>query len=497
MTETPTQTVQHLDPRTLLVDLNVRHDTRLTADFVDSIREQGVLQPVVAVRTVDGAHRVRYGHRRTLAAIESGRETVPVLVAADESSDDAGQVERLVSQYAENEHRTGLSTGERVDVMAQLAAFGVPAAQIAKRTKAKRAEVDAALTVAGSRLAKAATERYDFLDLEQAAVVAEFEDQPDAVKVLVTAASTGQFAHAAQRLRDERAQAAAQAEVAAALAAAGVSVVERPAYGTSSPAKRLDSLTHDHQRLDADSHAQCPGHAAFVTSEWIYPDAAADAEDLDPERDDEQDNEDERPEGGGSGRPQPYRGWATVYVCTDPAAHGHADRYGLPAATTRPKMADLDPEQAEAARAARRDVIESNKAWASAETVRLAWLRTFLARKTAPKGSATFTATALASDGEVAASIGGNHLAAGLLGCEASSYGRSSAVAALVARAGEPRASVLTLALVLAGYEDAMTKDSWRHVSAGTARYLRFLEANGYALADVERRACGEDSLAR
>src|SRR3954471_6015545 len=106
---TSTTEVQQLDPRTLLVDLNVRQDARLDADFLASIRDLGVLVPIVGVRTPEGAVRVRFGHRRTLAAIEADRPTVPVVVAADESTDNAAQVERLVTQYAENEHRTGLS----------------------------------------------------------------------------------------------------------------------------------------------------------------------------------------------------------------------------------------------------------------------------------------------------------------------------------------------------------------------------------------------------
>jgi hypothetical protein len=50
----------------------------------------------------------RCAHCRALAAIEAGRPTVPMVLAADEGTDDAAQIERLVSQYAENEHRTGL-----------------------------------------------------------------------------------------------------------------------------------------------------------------------------------------------------------------------------------------------------------------------------------------------------------------------------------------------------------------------------------------------------
>ena len=134
----------------------------------------GWLVPVVAVRTSDGELRVRYGHRRTLAAAQAGLSAIAVIVAADEAHSDEATVERLVEQYAENEHRTGLSNAERVDVFAQMAAFGVSPTKIAKRTKTKKTEVDAALTVAKSEMAKVATARHDWLTLNDAAVLAEF-----------------------------------------------------------------------------------------------------------------------------------------------------------------------------------------------------------------------------------------------------------------------------------------------------------------------------------
>ena len=80
------------------------------------------------------------------------------------------------------------------------------AAEIAKRTKTKRREVKAALSVGASELASATASRYDFINLEQAAVVAEFEDDAEAVKALVVAARNGGFDHLTQRLRDDRAE---------------------------------------------------------------------------------------------------------------------------------------------------------------------------------------------------------------------------------------------------------------------------------------------------
>jgi ParB family chromosome partitioning protein len=155
-------------------------------------------------------------------------------------------------------------------------------------------------------------------------------------------------------------------------------------------------------------------------------------------------------------------------------------------------VAEMSEEEREAARAQRHDVIESNKAWASAETVRRDWLRTFVARKTAPKGTAAFLAAALAHDAETVASVGGNHLAADLLGCDATGYGRSSGLAALVAEANDARAQVLALAQVLAAHEDSTDRGDWRHIRPHVARYLRFIEKQGYTLSTVERRACGD-----
>ncbi len=153
--------MEQVDPATLLVDMNVRTETLADSDFVASVKDFGILQPVRAVRTIDGGLRVETGHRRTLAAIEAGLSTVPVLVVADERTDDAGTVERIVRQYAENEHRAGLTDADRVGVVEQLALLNVSAAQIVKRTRMRRPEVDRAITVTRSVLAKEASRRYD------------------------------------------------------------------------------------------------------------------------------------------------------------------------------------------------------------------------------------------------------------------------------------------------------------------------------------------------
>lgn len=154
----PNLTLEHVDPATLLVDGNVRSDAALDKAFIGSIRDLGVLVPIVAVRTASGELRVRYGQRRTLAAVEVGRASVPVIVAGEDDADDAA---RIVSQWHENEHRAGLSTSDKVAAVEQLSLLGLSAAQIVRQTRSRKGDVDQALAAAGSALAKGATERYE------------------------------------------------------------------------------------------------------------------------------------------------------------------------------------------------------------------------------------------------------------------------------------------------------------------------------------------------
>lgn len=209
-----------------------------------------MLVPIVAVKTDDGL-RVRLGHRRTTAAVEAGRDSVPVYVTATEAEGDVAEIERLLTQHAENHHRAGLSVGDDANVAKQLSLLGLSSAQIAKRTQTKKAHVETALSVAESELATKATDRYD-LTLDQAAVIVEFGDDTEIVTALIGAVQTGRFDHVAQRARNDRADAEAQAPVIVTLEEAGVPVVDRPRYDddtealTSHRGKRLRRCRRQH-----------------------------------------------------------------------------------------------------------------------------------------------------------------------------------------------------------------------------------------------------------
>ena len=115
-----------------------------------------------------------------------------------------------------------------------------------------------------------------------------------------------------------------------------------------------------------------PGHRRLPA-----PDAADDESgDDDDEIDDDQDEDDEEPVDDGTVWGEyPVPEW----VCTDPVTHGHHRRVvSTSRGQARLTRAEMTPDQADAARAQRRDVIESNKAWGSAVVMRRVWVQALL-----------------------------------------------------------------------------------------------------------------------
>lgn len=448
-TRPQTGVVIDADPAELVLGPNVRLDAEVGKDFVASIRERGVLEPISAYQDDDDRLVVLRGQRRTVGALQAKRATVPVfLVPAPCEAD------RVVDQLTENDHRAQLRQHDRVGAYEQLAALGVSATQIAKRTATPKTQVAAALAVAGSEVALQAVQSTE-MTLDQAAIVAEFEHDEKAVERILSAVDRGAtLDHLVAQLRTERVEAAGIAEAAAPFLAAGLTVVERP--GWQSTTRDLEQLN-----LTESDHSDCPGHALYVEMYWS---------------DEDSDEEDDNAE----------RLYRPVFVCTNPGIH---------VIQGGPAKAEVDQDaQREAERAERRDVIESNKAWDSATGVRRTWLRGYLARKAAPKTTA-FLALALGRAEYLVVDRlrDGQELAHELLGLEAPSpFGdtRGSAIAAALAGVTEARAQVIALGLMLGAYEASLTRECWRRRTRAAAEYLRFIQSQGYELAPVELRAC-------
>lgn len=445
-------------PSDLIIDTNVRHDPKADKSFVASIKQHGVLSAITGQADDEGHVHVRMGQRRTLAAIEAGRDEVPVMVLPAEAS--ADEAARIIEQLAENDHRAAITDNDRVAAVEALTGLGLSAGQIQRRTNRPKAEVAAAITVNESQSArKAVTDAT--LTLEQGAVLAEFEDDPEAVEELMQTAQDGHgFEHRAQRIRDERERAVVVAAAEEDLTRQGITVTDPPVfYGigsdTGSEYPRRTRLTDlvtpgDRENITEEDHAQCEGHAASVRAVF--------------NREDEQ------------GR---YRA-EVRYLCTDPKKYGHADRYA--ASSGKTPAAEMTEEEREQAKAARREVIDNNKAWEAAETVRRDWLTDYLTRKSAPKDAAPFIAAALAK-GWGGADVG-HHTVPGML----DGLG-VDATAEAAEKVSQSRALVLVLARVLAAYEAQTSREDWRTTNPGTRAYLMFLAAHGYDLSEVEQRA--------
>lgn len=483
-----TQTFEQVNPADVAIGDNVRLDPKMDKEFIASIRERGVLDPVLLYRADDGTLTVLAGQRRTLAAQQTERPTIPALV------EDAppAEVDRLVDQYVENEHRAALSNSERIGAIEQMALAGLSDHQIAKRTATPKATVKAARTAAQ---APALREYADQLTLDQAATLAEFEDDSEAVEALLDAAQQGRFEHLVQRLRDDREEAAKRADFAAYLAEQGVTVIERPTHGDPSirSLSRLADANGDD--LTPDNHAACPGHAAYIGTEWRQP--TADDTVVTEDEDDEDDfaYDDEDGEESGSTWQPPVQVLVAQHVCTDYAAHGHVDRWAgtRTGETTKKRAADMTDAERETAKAERRNVIDSNKAWKAATQVRRNWLAGFAQRKTAPAGAEAYLARVM---------VGGWHFQtpdhetlalAGFTGRDAADVWnvaaeQRQAAADAVATATPKRALQIALAVTLSLWEHSTHPNTWRNHTSHDLDTLAHLKQWGYPTSEIEDR---------
>jgi ParB family chromosome partitioning protein len=103
----------------------------------------------------------------------------------------------------------------------------------------------------------------------------------------------------------------------------------------------------------------------------------------------------------------------------------------------------------EQAKAERQRVLRNNKAWRASESVRRNWLKTFIARKSAPKGAHRFVFAELAVDSyRLRDAFDKQHRIA----CELLDREQKALIAAMD-DASDARAQMIVLALVLSAHE--------------------------------------------
>ena len=199
----------------VVIDLNVRQDVRLDKSFISSVRVQGFIQPPVGF-TDENAHvHVTVGQRRVSAALEIGWPVIPSLIKPKAAAEaDRADELRILTQIAENEQRASLTPAELAAGYKQLALLGVTEDQIARKTNSAKQRVHTALKVTDSTAALAAAEKRQ-LTLDQAAVIAEFDGDEDAVARLdkVAEESPEKLQHEAERIRNDRLDAEVRARL--------------------------------------------------------------------------------------------------------------------------------------------------------------------------------------------------------------------------------------------------------------------------------------------
>ena len=433
-----TPTLEMLDPKTLTIDTNVRKAADLKADFIRSIKELGVLEPVIAHRRDDGTVHVLMGQRRTLGAVEAERDSIPVMIVSSPE-----EAERIVTQVVENIQRTELTEADEADAYHQLSLIGVSAADIAKKTGRTKATVESALKAKASTTgAKALDNGYT---VEMALVLAEFEGDQDAIEELesVIRDEPDYFDHVAQKLRDDRASKAQLAALIEELIAQGNAIVEDAGHYAESEALYVNAAN----RPDGEPATDEDANAYLINTDY---------------------------RGQHSTKPV-ISGWKEL---------GFTPKYERYDLGTQAQKGPMTEEQ----KAERNTLIANNKAMESATKVRREWVKTMLARKTAPKGWQYFTVHAITHHPETASGYDGKvaiEMIGAKTGEDTDRWGWNPLRDHIANTTARPEFALL--ALICAGYEKSIHKDSWRSAGQVHNAYLTQLVIWGYKASEVEQ----------
>jgi ParB family chromosome partitioning protein len=442
---------------------NVREDLDLTPQFLASVAEAGVRIPLLVTPHDEGGFLVIEGHRRLAAAMRAGLAEVPCVLDSGRAGDQAGQFLDMVVANSDG-HRRNFAPVEEAAALFAAHEAGASRTRIRKSTGRKAEDIKTALAAGkmSGETRAAAGDLAAQLSLDELALLAEFDGDDEAVATVLEALRRGlTVEYVAERIRQDRAEAAQHEQLVAELEAAGVTVTD----GLPDGAARLAGLVHDSADLTPEAHAGCPGRGAYFHS-WnlAHP----------------------------------------VHYCAAPAEHGHTVRtFGPPpgggnnqgadaAPSARPDdpAADVPPDPG------RRLVIEGNKAWAAAAEVRRRWLPQLFARRAAPREVARFVAGQLLSMPEPLrlglAAAPGSPLFTDVTGLHADQAADGCDTCPAI------RLPLLMLAPIAAAYEGAMSgteaaRSTWRadryspcpRPDAG--RYLAFLASIGYQLSVIER----------
>src|ERR1022692_3863799 len=220
---------------------NVRENLDLTLQFLASVAGTGVRIPLLVAPHDDGGYLVIEGHRRLAAAVQAGLAEVPCVLDPGRAGDEAGQFLDMVVANSDG-HRRNFAPVEEAAALFAAHEAGASRTRIRKSTGRKAEDIKTALAAdkMSAETRAAAGDLAGQLTLDELALLAEFD---------------GDAEYVAERIRQDRAEAAQHEQLVAGLEAAGITVTE----GLPDGAARLAGLVHDGADLTPETHASCPG----------------------------------------------------------------------------------------------------------------------------------------------------------------------------------------------------------------------------------------------
>lgn len=103
-------------------------DPEALKDLAASMKERGILQPIIVRPAEEGRFIIRYGDRRFRAATQLGWPTIPAII-----SETASDENDIVDQVIENDQRVDLTAAELASAVKRLVEGGMKQAEIAKK----------------------------------------------------------------------------------------------------------------------------------------------------------------------------------------------------------------------------------------------------------------------------------------------------------------------------------------------------------------------------
>lgn len=461
---TMTDTVLHLDPKTLQPDPdNPRITLRDMDPFTESIRQVGVREPLTIRYLEDGTAMVVKGHRRLAGALAAPVATVPCILENEDDAKDPGQLALL--RLIENVQRDDFNVAEEARAIQQCLDLGMDETTIAGKLAVDKERITEAATVAKSEVAVAAADRFA-LGFDEALAIAEFESNREAVKLLTVTAidKPDEWDHLLERLRQERDEDATLKAARTEWAEAGYEVLDHvpawqdPTHASLNYLARSEKAT---STLTPKQHEKCPGRAVTL-------------------------------------RINRDGGVAVMHYCKGWKDNGHFHQLESPSSSTRTGVAPGQPKPEKTDKEKAEEALHRNamKAGRAAQEVRRQFVRDLLKRKSVPAGMLE-----VATLGIMAHHLDEREkMFRDLTGLEpikegSFSYNATGAQAEFLAKVGN-RCAIALFARLATHVEYHWETNSWRLPKGGQRdlreAYLKFLQKTGYSASVVEHVFLGD-----